>query len=187
MSEAAGRSMRRFKFSLSTLALAVALVAVNCAIVRWGLRLPNLMANDLIQPIVVGSAPMVGLLALGLILTVRGWILQDECPPFRLGFLVCGAIGLTAYVIHAYFICRPGQHYSTDYEMAINATLLRCCLTWGSRNLGGDALRHVVVITSLVFLLALPQVIFAVMGGWLAARSRRKVWAGFLCPGIPPA
>jgi hypothetical protein len=164
--------MKRPQVSLSTISGAIAVVAVTCAIVRWGLGLPNLMANDLIQPIVIGSAPMVSLLALGSLLTLRDWSLKGECRPFWIGFLTCGSIALVIYVLHADLLCQPGRHYSVDYELALNALLRRCGLDWDPGNPGGHAVRYVIVIVSLVLLLALPQVLFAVLGGWLAERRR---------------
>ncbi len=163
--------MRRPQISLSTVAQATAVVALTCGLVRWGLRLPNLMANDLIQPIVIGSAPMVSLLALGLLVTARDRVRKGTFRPFWVGFLLCGSIGVVAYVSHAYFVCWPGHHYSTNYEMALNAILRRCGLTWDPENPGGHEVRYMIVIVSLVFLLALPQVLFALLGGWLAERN----------------
>src|SRR5687768_15793975 len=89
--------LRYFRFSLSNLVVLVALIAITCAIVRWGLRLPNLMANASIQPIVIGSAPVVTLLSLGLILTLYDLVHRRVLRPFWVGFLAFGAIAVIAY------------------------------------------------------------------------------------------
>lgn len=164
--------MSRFRISLSTLVLALAVIAVICGFVRWGLGLPNLMANGAIQPIVIGSAPTVALLGLGFLLTLSDWVRREKSRPFWLGFMACGSIAVIAYAAQANFI-SPTHHYSVDYEMMLNAALWRLGMTWDPRNPGGHAVRYPIVITGLVVLLALPQVFFATLGGWLMVRRAR--------------
>ncbi len=159
--------MRWPRVSLTTLSLVVAVVAWDCSVVRWGLGLPNLLANQLIQPIVMGSAPMGGLLAFGLISVILGGRSQGAWRPFWLGFLACGSVGLILHVLHAYFVCSPGRHYSNDYEMAIHDWLGRCGVPRNS--VGARDLHFVLVIVSLVVLLALPQVLLGILGGCVAA------------------
>jgi hypothetical protein len=166
--------MIRLRISLSALLWTVAFTAVAFAIVRWGLRLPNDLANGSIQPIVIGSAPMVSLLALGLILTLKDWVQHGSFRPFWLGFLPCGLIAVAVHAAHAILISQPFHHYSVGYEMMINTILRRCGMTWDPQHPGGHAVRYAIVITGLVLLLALPQFIFAFLGGWLLGRSR---WA----------
>jgi hypothetical protein len=150
----------------------VPLVAVNCAAVRWGLRLPNWLANGQIQLIVIGSASTMSLLAIGLAMAVRDWLSRRSVRPFWLGFLACGAVGVTAYIVHARFFCPPFHHYSVNYEVWLGAVLRRCGMTWNPRNPASNPARYAIIITALVILLSLPQVAFAVLGGWLAERSR---------------
>ena len=166
--------MSRLRISLSALLWAVAYLAVVCAIVRWGLHLPNGLANDSIQPIVIGSAPMVTLLALGLILTFKNWVQSRQFRPFWIGFLPCGFMAVAVYAAHTILISQPSHHYSVGYEMMLNTILRRCGMTWDPQNPGGHTVRYAIVITGLVLLLALPQFIFAIFGGWLLEQSR---WA----------
>jgi hypothetical protein len=157
------------RISLSTLVLAVAVIGVICGIVRWGLRLPNLLANQAIQPIVVGSAPTVALIGLGCLLTLRDWVRRERPRPFWMGFLACGTIAVIAYSAHSLFIGQ--DHYAGDYEMMFNAALRRCGMTWNPGAPADDTARYPIVITGLVVLLALPQVLFATLGGWVMERS----------------
>ena len=168
--------MAKFPGSLSTLVCLVAISAFTFAMVRWGLHLPNLMVNDLVQEIVIGAAPMVSLLGLA---SGRVWSGRSR-RRFWVGFLAFGSVALAAYVGHAYFLCRPGEHYSGNYEIAINGLLRRAGMTWEP---GEHGVRYAIVIVSLVVLLALPQVLFAVLGGWLVGRRRATSEA----PGREPA
>ncbi len=53
----------------------------------WGLGLPNRLANYAIQPIVIGSAPTLALLGLGLLLTLTQWLRREKPRPFWVGFI----------------------------------------------------------------------------------------------------
>ena len=78
--------MTSTRFSLATVQVAVVFVAANFAAIRWGLGLPNLKANGMIQEIVIGGTPMASLLALGAVLAMPGPT-RRSCTPFVLDWI----------------------------------------------------------------------------------------------------
>ena len=158
------------RLSLVTVQLVVAFFAANLAAIRWGLGLPNLKANGMIQEIVIGGTPMASLLAFCAVLAMHNPTRRVARRSFWVGFGVTGTCALGLFV----FACLKFKNTVNDYidpsVSALDAALHRMGLMW---RLGDHGLRYAIVITAIVLLLALPQVGLAVMGGWVAELSQR--------------
>ena len=73
--------MTSIQFSLATVMKVIVLIAANCMAIRWGLGLPNLMANSMIQEIVTGGTPMASALVFGLVLAFHDRLRRGVCRP----------------------------------------------------------------------------------------------------------
>lgn len=160
--------MTTVRLSLATHLKVVVLLAVNLAIIRWGVRLPNLLANGMIQEIVVGGAPLASLLAYGLMASFRDRTHQGSYQRFWAGFSTFGTGTLGLYV----FAClRYGQHVNRYLDVPISG-LDRVLRNIGLAERPGEyGFRYGLVIATIVLLLAVPQLSLAVFGGWMVERT----------------
>jgi hypothetical protein len=163
--------MTSTRFSLATVQVAVIFVAANFAAIRWGLGLPNLKANGMIQEIVIGGTPMASLLALGAVLAMHGLTRRSVCRSFWIGFGLMGTCALGLFVFTCLRFKATVNHYVDSSVSVLDAALYHTGLMW---RIGDHGLRYAIVIAAIVMLLALPQVGLAVLGGWVTELSHKN-------------
>jgi hypothetical protein len=159
------------RFSLATIQVAVVFLAANFATIRWGLGLPNLKANGMIQEIVIGGTPMASLLALGAVLVMRGPTRRGVRRSFWSGFGMMGICALGLFVVACLRFKATVNCYIDSSVSALDAALYHIGLMW---RIGDHGLRYAIVIATIVMLLALPQVGLAVLGGWVTELSQKN-------------
>ena len=162
--------MTSTRFSLATVQVAVVFVAANFATIRWGLGLPNLKANGMIQEIVIGGTPMASLLVLGAVLAMRGPTRRGVRRSFWIGFGLMGTCALGLFVVACLRFKATVNYYIDSSVSVLDAALHHIGLMW---RIGDHGLRYAIVIAAIVMLLAVPQVGLAVLGGWVTELSRK--------------
>jgi hypothetical protein len=158
------------RFSLATLLQTVAFFAANFAVIRWGLRLPNLIANGMIQEIVIGGTPMASLLVVGAVLVMHSSTRRDVRRSFWIGFVAVGIGALGMFVFSCLRFKATVNDYLDSSVSALDSALDHMGLIW---RVGDHGLRYAIVITAIVVLLSVPQIGLAVLGGFAAALGRR--------------
>ena len=142
------------RFRIAWVMVAIAIAALDFTAIR--------MASDRIIPsgelLELGALPMANVLAVGLLIGQR----RRGSRPFLLGFEAFGAMALAVYVVLAGF----SPHRVIDY--------LELLLDPIRRTIGLD--RTVALIATIypvgVVMLGLPQLAFALIGGFLSRRYK---------------
>jgi hypothetical protein len=143
------------RFRIAWVMVAVAIAALDFAAIR---ALPGYPSGELV---LLGALPMANVLAVGLLIGLR----HRGSRSFLLGFEVFGVMALALYVVLAGF--SPGR--VIDY--------LELLLDPIRRTIGLD--RTVALIATIypvgVVMLGLPQLAFALIGGFLSRRFKITV------------
>jgi hypothetical protein len=139
--------------SIAGLMTLVLFVAVNCAVLRW--ILPP--SSPWTEVFILGALPMANLPAVGLLPWFRHQGDRAKIGGFRVGFEICGALALAAFVgLSLYF---------ADFFFRIPQSLLSPYVI----------LRPGLGLVSFALLLFLgPQIAFALLGGCLGKLISRK-------------
>jgi len=162
--------MTSARFALATLLATVAFFAANFAVIRWGLGLPNLKANGMIQEIVIGGTPMVSTLLVGAVLAVHRSTRREVRRSFWIGFVAMGTCAFGLFVFSCLRFKATVNYYIDSSVSALDSALRHVGVMW---RLGDHGLRYAVVIAAIVMLLSLPQIGLAVLGGFVAELSQR--------------
>jgi hypothetical protein len=137
--------------------LAVAILAVNFAAIRAFLD----YTSPLGEVLLFGALPMANILAVGLLIAQR----RPRTRPFLLGFELFGAIELASYFAFASWFPNPGG----PIRWYVSIVLDPIVATMGQT-------RSLVTLPAIwlvvLFMLGLPQVAFALIGGFLSRRYK---------------
>lgn len=147
--------MKGLRFRIVWVMLAIAIAALDLEATRGGLE-SNSHAGEIL---VLGALPMVNVLAVGLLIGYR----RRGSRPFFLGFEAFGAMALVLYVVLA--SCFRAEVVNPYLVLFFDPIV---------RIIGQD--RPIIYIpiaySTCVVTLGLPQVAFALMGGFLSHRFR---------------
>ena len=147
--------MKLPRFRIVSVMLVVAIVALNFVAIRDLLGFRSLMGELLI----LSALPMANVLAVGLLIGNR----RPGSRPFLLGFVPFGAMALALYVAVV-----------TSVPREIVVSCLAPVSDYLVRMIGAS--RPLLFIRALAFvcliILVLPQVVFALIGGFLSRRFR---------------
>jgi hypothetical protein len=154
------------RFRVSWLMAVVALAALNFAALR------EMFDFQTGQLLAVGALPMVNVLAVGL-LTARH---RPGTRPFLLGFEAFGVMALALYVVASFV----NDQFWTPYVGPVIGLV--------DKTIGMDRpyVFFPIVYCVAVSMLGLPQLVFALIGGWLS-RQYRIVITKRPAPTPPPA
>ena len=135
---------------------AIAAFAIDLTVMRALVDYPSPMGEDLL----FGALPMTNVLAVGLLIAQH----RPRSRPFLLGFELFGAIALAAYIAWALLFPGPGgiRPYVSIVLDPIVATMGQ------TRSLVTLPILWLVVFS----MLSLPQVAFALIGGFLSRRYK---------------
>ncbi len=143
------------RFRIVSIMVVVAIVALNFVAIRDLLGFRSLMGELLI----LSTLPMANVLAVGLLIGKR----RPGSRPFVLGFVPFGAIALALYVAVV-----------TSVPREIVVSCLAPVSEYLVRMIGAH--RPLLFIRALafvcLFILVLPQVVFALIGGFLSRRFK---------------
>ena len=145
--------MKRPRISIGTLMTVTAILAAVWASMRAMLRLSD---SGQAEAFALGVPPMVGVLACGLLPLIRG-LRRGQCPPSLVGFEVFGVLGLLLYLTCAVWFPEWIGRY-------LDITLSP--LAGHFNNFDNEASDSVILLLFPPFLL-LPQILLALLGGWL--------------------
>jgi hypothetical protein len=132
---------------------------------------PLLESEQLMMGLILlalGAAPMAGLLGFGAWMMIRGLIGRGECSPFVLGFFASGTATLVGF-IGLCFLAPPAV--CEFLEMIVMYCALVPMEIAGFAS--GDQMERAIFHSTFMFVLGLPQVLFAMLGGWLNERYVR--------------
>jgi hypothetical protein len=136
---------------------AIAILAVDFAVFRAFLDYTSPMGEELL----FGALPMANVLAVGLLIAQQ----RPRNRPFLLGFELFGAIALASYVAFALWFANPGGPIRWYVSIVLDPIVAPMGLT---RTLGSVLIIWLVVL----FMLAWPQLAFALIGGFLSRRYK---------------
>ncbi len=146
--------MQMPRFRIAWLMVFVAIAALNLGAIRALLGIRSSLNNKAVGVLGMGALPMANLLAAG---TIAGrW--HPSCRAFFWGFEVAGAVALVLYVAGA---CLFSEQLLMSYLYLV---------VWPVTSLIGrnPLMVHIpIAYITAVFLLALPQVTFALIGAFL--------------------
>ena len=144
--------MKAPRFRIASIMVVVAIAGLDFGVIR---TMPAIGPPTGVL-LVLGALPMANVLPVILLIGQR----RPENRPFRLGFVSFGAMALALFVAVTWFC---------PLEMAIPLTPLTVYLekTIGS---GRPLLSVAAQALALVVILVLPQVVFALIGGFLCRR-----------------
>jgi hypothetical protein len=128
------------------------------------------LANGMIQEIVIGGTPMASTLVVGTVLATRRPTRRDIRRSFWVGFVAMGTCALVSFVFSCLSCKATVNYFINSLVSALDSTLHHIGLTW---RVGDHGLRYAIVIAAIVMLLGLPQIGLAVLGGVVAALSHR--------------
>jgi hypothetical protein len=140
------------RFRIAWLMIAVAIAALNFAAIR------AMFGSQSRELLVMGGLPMASILAVGLLIGQR----RPESRPFLLGFEVFGAMAVALYVaVASYFRNEVVNPYLVLFLDPIAIIV------------GQDQRVKIPTLCALaVILLGWPQVVFALLGGYLSRRFK---------------
>jgi hypothetical protein len=142
------------RFRIAWVMVAVAIVAIDVAALREGLKSNSIKA----QPLIVGALPMASVLAVGLLI---GHQRPGSCP-FLVGSEAFGAMGLAFYVVLVgCFVYEVIVPYLGLVYAPIQKTLRR---DWPFISIP-------IAVFTCVVELGLPQLAFALIGGFLSSST----------------
>jgi hypothetical protein len=131
----------------------VAIAAINFGVMREVVR--SRSARDI--GMLLGSLPMVNVLIVGVLITRRrpGW------RSFLLGFEVFGAMSVVLYMTLAY-----------HFEIEIERTYLKPLIDLLQKTIGQDRPNAFISVlyVGVMFMVGLPQLAFALIGGFVSRR-----------------
>jgi hypothetical protein len=146
------------RFRIAWLMIAVAFAALNFGAIRVMFGSPTAVF------LVLGALPMVNILAVGILIGTR----RPGSRPFLLGFVAFGAMALALYVILAVNLESrfPIAHLANSYLRLLSDPMEKII----GRN------RPFVFVPIVCFgtmaMLVGPQVVFALIGGYLSRRFK---------------
>lgn len=176
--------MRTPRLTMASMMIASALIALNFAFIRmvvradWNGRLP---VSTYAPAVLIGSLPLVNVLAIGLIAVVRQVARRGECGPFLFGALTTGiaVVLATGWVLVAHDDLVRG--YIDGISGMMERLLMAVGRSWGS--LGASFAVYAIEITCCVAAIAPWQLIPVWLGGRLnrriglvIARQKRREW-----------
>lgn len=147
--------MKVGRFRIVWLMVAIAIAALDFAVIRAVLRYPE------IGFFVLGALPMVNVLVVGTLVAQR----HPENRPFLLGFAVSGAMVLALFV--ALMILDTNQNGPIFYYLSLLYVPLEKAV-----GLDRPYVRIPLECSGVVGMLTVPQVAFALIGGFLSRRFK---------------
>lgn len=124
--------------------------------------------SEVLDLLTAGVTPMASLLGLGVVMLLRSLVLRSQCSPFLLGFVASGSAALSAYVA----CCVLATEWIDRYAVpASNLVLFQPAQIIG-RGIS-DEIRQAISSAVGIFVLGLPQVLLALLGGMLNERKLR--------------
>ena len=144
--------MRRLRFSIFDLMVLVALVAIDLVVLRL-LEEARFKYHEFTELITLGILPMANVLALGMMRLIRARSGEDGIRRFWAGFGTFGGVALLLFLVCISFT-------SHSLHEVIDAWI-RPLLN------GGRPVIHIILPA-----LLLPQLAFALFGGWMNSRFR---------------
>jgi hypothetical protein len=145
------------RFRIGWLMVAIAIVALDFGAIKSGLRSNSDAAGFLI----LGALPMANVLAVG-------FLIGRRCPNSRLFLLGFEAFGAVALVPYSAFVCL-----SPDLEGSLHpylAVTIEPIISIVEQN--HPSLLHPITLISVAASLGLPQVAFALLGGFHSRRFK---------------
>ncbi len=152
--------MRLPSFSIAEMTAIVAIVALDCPVIRVANSVPA------IPLFVLGGLPMQFVLVIGLLVVLERRRRMQESSPFLLGFEIFGSIG---HLIYVAFCVRAALSIDT-HLVKILTPLLN---TTGFKRFSAPDM-VVRIILGLSYL-AGPQLAIALAGGWIRQPSRKRI------------
>jgi hypothetical protein len=162
--------MTSTRFSLAALLVTVAFFAANFAVIRWGLGLPNLKANGMLQEIVIGGTPMASMLFVAAARATHRSTRRAVRRSFWIGFVAMGTCALGLFVFSCLRFEATVNAYIDSSVSALDSALRHTGLIW---RVGDHGLRYAIVIAAIVALLGLPQIGLALLGAFVAELGQR--------------
>jgi hypothetical protein len=156
----------RPRFSIAGIMVAAAIAALNLTALRFLLEdaAPPAYRSEAVEVLCVGVPPMASLLALGALILYRRRAGQEKPHTFLPGFEIFGTAALLLFVALACYAPREVVDY------------LRPLLDLLERSIGrASPLFIPVIIATVALILTLPQLAFALMGGWLSIGYRVRI------------
>jgi hypothetical protein len=158
--------MKRPRVSIAALMAAVAVVAVNIAVWR---AIDSSLQNELTFFYAFGALPMAGILILVLVCAARNLLREGRLSPFVFGFEAAGTAAVFAFI--------------SAYSIAENAFATYCfvILQWIASFFNADLERSPnwaqvsVAEGTATVVLVLPQLLLALLGGWLAQKLKLTI------------
>jgi hypothetical protein len=153
------------RFRIARLMVFVAIVALNFAAYRaCYFDLPTALTANQFEFLTWGALPMVNILAVGIVIGHR----RREYRPFLLGFEAFGAAALVLYLAYiAVWLFTDYQWPVRPFVVMVLNPLRKLVGYFESPALNAIFYRSVVAV-----LMSLPQVAFAVIGGFLSRKCR---------------
>jgi hypothetical protein len=149
-------NLPRFRISISWLMVAIAIAALNFAAIQASFEFEWHMGELL----TLGAIPMANVLAVGMLIGVH----RLRNLPFLLGFEAFGITGLPQYVYLA--ISSPTSHGAID-------SYVRLLLDPMVKIIGHHPFGFFPIVCFVaVVMLGLPQLVFALIGGFLSSGYR---------------
>jgi hypothetical protein len=134
-------------------------------------HVPLLNADKLAMGLLLlalGAPPFASLLALGAGMMIRSLIARRECSPFLFGFLSCGSATLVGYIACLFMAPRWVEDY---LEMLVIVLAFVPMEIVGS--VTSNQMDEAITRSTFMTVLCLPQLLLALLGGWLNERYLR--------------
>ena len=148
------------RFRIASFMVVVAIVALDFGMIR---AMP-VIGPQTSELLILGALPMANVLVVGLL--IGHW--RPENRPFRLGFVLFGALALALFVALT-------RSFPLEMEMSVHAIGVYLVKT-----IGPDRPLLLVLAQTFAFLaiLVLPQVVFALIGGFLSRKFMTQQISG---------
>jgi hypothetical protein len=144
-------------FSISTLMAVVLVLAINLAAGGGFFGMSGMEWPELLD---LGARPMASILAIGLVPLLKARSGRSGKRPFLVGFEIFGVAALFLYIACAWLFTHP-IHDSVGNLLERFVSSGRPLFPW-----------------SLMAIFLLPQLLIALLGGWLSTRYRVTVRIG---------
>jgi hypothetical protein len=157
--------MKLPRFSIAWIMAIIVIAAVDLAAIR-ALDGTNTLMGGLIA---VGLMPMAGILVLGIPSLVRGFTGRAKIRPFLAGF---EGVGWTVLLV--YTVCAILFPESIAGAIDLSAQFLMSLIGLDTAD-GPDPAWQLIGLFVVVLFLLLPQLVAALIGGWLNQRFKIKI------------
>ena len=152
-------AVKMSRFRIAWIMVAVAFIALDCLAIRAFLDSPSPMGEELL----LGALPMTNVLAIGLLIARQ----RPGTRPFILGFVTFGAVALAIYAWLA----------DRGFPNDLPTLYVKPFVNLAERNIGrGHTYLFIpIVCFGIVAMNALPQLAFALIGGFLSRKYKVTV------------